>query len=70
MQSRSFKLSNLKTSPFSVAEKGLKQESMLQEGINCSQGTDVATHDHEVEDTKPGSHCAMRATQVKGNLLH
>ncbi|CAB1435730.1 unnamed protein product [Pleuronectes platessa] len=55
-----------------ATEKGLKQESMLQEEINCSQGADVATQDHDVEDTKPGNHCAMSATQspdVQGEKL-
>ncbi|XP_040002415.1 GDNF-inducible zinc finger protein 1 isoform X2 [Xiphias gladius] len=47
-------------------EKGLKQESVLQEEINSSQGTDVETPDHELEEAKPEAHSATRATQSPG----
>lgn len=39
---------------------------MLQEEINCSQGTDRETPNHEAEEV----HSAMKAPQVEDSLLH
>ncbi|XP_023277855.1 zinc finger protein 500-like [Seriola lalandi dorsalis] len=49
-----------------ATEKSLKQESLLQEEINSSHGTDVETPDHEVEEAKPEAHSAIMATQSPG----
>ncbi|XP_070777223.1 uncharacterized protein [Enoplosus armatus] len=43
-------------------EKSLKQESVLQEEINSSQGTDGETPSHEAEET----HSAMKVPQSTG----
>lgn len=41
----------MKTFPLSsVTEKSLKQESVLQEEVNSSQGTDGETRSHEAEE--------------------
>ncbi len=39
---------------------------MLQEEMNCSQGTDGETPNHEGEEV----HSAMKAPQVEDSLLH
>lgn len=45
---------------FSVTERNLKQECVLQEDINSSQGAEGETPSHEVE-----AHSAMKAPQVE-----
>lgn len=42
---------------------------MLQEEVNSSQDSDGEMHDCVVEDAKPESHCAIKATQVKYDVI-